>query len=135
MIASEENSRSSMKYYLQTFFVIHVFLFKLQPSSSTQTSTRNSSSCPSASDRVLAADILLIQTPNVSILSILRNAPLNLDSRAHHPSISEPTSASFFFFFFLVFRDRVSLHSPGCSGTHFVDQTGLELRNLPASAF
>jgi len=34
----------------------------------------------------------------------------------------------------LVFRDRVSLYSPGCPGTHFVDQAGLELRNLPASA-
>ena len=34
----------------------------------------------------------------------------------------------------LVFRDRVSLYSPGCSGTHFVDQAGIELRNLPASA-
>jgi hypothetical protein len=31
------------------------------------------------------------------------------------------------------FRDRVSLYSPGCT-THFVDQAGLELRNLPASA-
>jgi hypothetical protein len=40
----------------------------------------------------------------------------------------------FFFFFFLVFRDRVSLYSPGCSGTHSVDQAGLELRNPPASA-
>ena len=38
------------------------------------------------------------------------------------------------FFFFLVFRDRVSLCSPGCPGTHSVDQAGLELRNLPASA-
>jgi hypothetical protein len=35
---------------------------------------------------------------------------------------------------FLVFQDRVSLYSPGCPGTHFVDQAGLELRNLPASA-
>jgi hypothetical protein len=35
---------------------------------------------------------------------------------------------------FLVFRDRVSLYSPGCPGTHFVDQAALELRNLPASA-
>jgi hypothetical protein len=34
----------------------------------------------------------------------------------------------------LVFRDRVSLCSPCCPGTHFVDQAGLELRNLPASA-
>jgi hypothetical protein len=33
-----------------------------------------------------------------------------------------------------VFRDRVSLYSPGCPGTHFVDQAGLELRNPPASA-
>jgi hypothetical protein len=40
----------------------------------------------------------------------------------------------FFFFFFLVFRDRVSLYSPGCPGTHFVDQAGLKLRNPPASA-
>jgi hypothetical protein len=39
-----------------------------------------------------------------------------------------------FFFFFLVFRDRVSLCSPGCPGTHSVDQAGLELRNPPASA-
>ena len=46
----------------------------------------------------------------------------------------------FFFFFvlfcflFFVFLDRVSLYSPGCPGTHFVDQSGLELRNPPASA-
>jgi hypothetical protein len=31
-------------------------------------------------------------------------------------------------------RDRVSLCSPGCPGTHSVDQSGLELRNPPASA-
>jgi hypothetical protein len=40
----------------------------------------------------------------------------------------------FLFFCFLVFRDRVSLCSPGCPGTHFVDQAGLKLRNPPASA-
>jgi hypothetical protein len=34
----------------------------------------------------------------------------------------------------LVFRDRVSLYSPGCPGAHFVDQAGLELRNPPAYA-
>jgi hypothetical protein len=34
----------------------------------------------------------------------------------------------------LVFWDSVSLCSPGCPGTHTVDQAGLELRNLPASA-
>jgi hypothetical protein len=37
-------------------------------------------------------------------------------------------------FVFLFFQDRVSLYSPGCPGTHFVDQAGLELRNSPASA-
>jgi hypothetical protein len=37
-------------------------------------------------------------------------------------------------FCLFVFQDRVSLYSPGCPGTHFVDQAGLELRNLPASA-
>jgi hypothetical protein len=42
--------------------------------------------------------------------------------------------SSFFFFFSFFFRDRVSLCSPGCPGTHFLDQAGLELRNLPASA-
>jgi hypothetical protein len=34
----------------------------------------------------------------------------------------------------MVFRDRVSLYSPDCPGTHSVDQAGLELRNPPASA-
>jgi hypothetical protein len=34
----------------------------------------------------------------------------------------------------MVFRDRVSLCSPGCPGTHSVDQAGLELRNPLASA-
>jgi hypothetical protein len=34
----------------------------------------------------------------------------------------------------LVFRDRVSLCSPGCPGTYFVDQTGLKLRDPPVSA-
>jgi hypothetical protein len=31
-------------------------------------------------------------------------------------------------------RQGLSVYSPGCPGTHFVDQAGLELRNLPASA-
>jgi hypothetical protein len=36
--------------------------------------------------------------------------------------------------FCFVFQDRVSLYSPSCPGAHFVDQAGLKLRNLPASA-
>ena len=38
------------------------------------------------------------------------------------------------YFCLFVFRDRVSLCSPGCPGTHFVDQPGLKLRNPPVSA-
>jgi hypothetical protein len=33
----------------------------------------------------------------------------------------------FFGLFWFVFRDRVSLCSPGCLGTHFIDQAGFEL--------
>jgi hypothetical protein len=40
----------------------------------------------------------------------------------------------YFCFVLFCFLDRVSLYSPGCPGTHFVDQAGLQLRNLPASA-
>ena len=40
----------------------------------------------------------------------------------------------FWFFVVVVFRDSVSLYNSGCPGTHSVDQTGLELRNPPASA-
>ena len=40
----------------------------------------------------------------------------------------------FVLFCFVFFWDRVSLYSPGCPETHFVDQSCLKLRNLPASA-
>jgi hypothetical protein len=48
-------------------------------------------------------------------------------------------SFSFCFCFFVVvivifLFFEASLYSPGCPGTHSVDQAGLELRNLPASA-
>ena len=45
--------------------------------------------------------------------------------------LSFPSRQNFFFF---SFRDRVSLCSPGCPGTHVLDQIGLELRNSLASA-
>ena len=51
--------------------------------------------------------------------------------------VSSPDSLfiySFIHSFFFFFGDRVSLCSPGYSGTHSVDQAGLELRNPPASA-
>jgi hypothetical protein len=42
--------------------------------------------------------------------------------------------STFLMLFFPPPGDRVSLCSPGCPGTHSVDQAGLELRNPPASA-
>jgi hypothetical protein len=63
--------------------------------------------------------------------------PLSLDKKEGWGRVGReeiPKSNFFSFSFFLVFRDRVSLYSSGCPGTHFVDQAGLELRNLPASA-
>jgi hypothetical protein len=43
------------------------------------------------------------------------------------------SNLKFSFLVCLFFQDRVSLCSPGCPGTHSVDQAGLELRNPPAS--
>ena len=51
------------------------------------------------------------------------------------PSIMRSDALKLFLNFVLFFQDRVSLYSPGCPGTHSVDYAGLELRNLPASAF
>jgi hypothetical protein len=48
-------------------------------------------------------------------------------------SKSDPKT-NFFLFLSFGFLRQVSLYSHGCPGTHFVDQAGLELRNLPASA-
>ena len=36
--------------------------------------------------------------------------------------------------FFVFFRDKVSLCSLGCPGTHSVDKSSLELKDMPASA-
>jgi hypothetical protein len=60
-----------------------------------------------------------------------------IDSKHTHTKNSHRLAKFIFFLFFFllfVFPDRVSLCSPGCPGTHFVDQVGLELRNPPASA-
>jgi hypothetical protein len=51
----------------------------------------------------------------------------------NNPGLPRFTGSSVFVFVF-VFQDRVSLCSPGCPGTHSVDQAGLKLRNPPASA-
>jgi hypothetical protein len=46
----------------------------------------------------------------------------------YHTQHQESVSVCFFFFFFF-FKDKVSLCSPGCPGTHDVDQADLELRD------
>jgi hypothetical protein len=59
----------------------------------------------------------------------------NLSYESYHKSLGSMTLLFIHsFFFFGLFQDRVSLYSPGCPGTHFVDQTGLEPRNPTASA-
>jgi hypothetical protein len=63
--------------------------------------------------------------------SVLRG---RYECRSIHTHTHTHTLSLSLFFFFLVFRDRVSLYSPGCPGAHSVDQAGLELRNPPASA-
>jgi len=50
--------------------------------------------------------------------------------KANTPNPARGTCVSFF----CCFRDRVSLCSLDCPGTHSVDQAGLELRDPPASA-
>jgi hypothetical protein len=47
---------------------------------------------------------------------------------------TEVTMAGGILFVCLFFRDRVSVCSPGCPRTHFVDQAVLELRDPLASA-
>ena len=55
-------------------------------------------------------------------------------SRSQRWKTTEIKIHTFLFVCLFVFGDRVSLCSPGCPGTHSVDQAGLELRNWPASA-
>jgi hypothetical protein len=70
--------------------------------------------------------------------AISRDQQVSMDS-PWYGSSQKPRVFLFLFFVLLLllllfFGDRVSLCSPGCPGTHSVDQAGLELRNLPASA-
>jgi hypothetical protein len=48
-----------------------------------------------------------------------------LQAPTHH--VAQAVFFCLFVFCFFVFRDRVSLCSPGCPGTHSVDQAGLEI--------
>jgi hypothetical protein len=61
-------------------------------------------------------------------VSFLARGHYNFEFQNSNFSMYKPSD------FFFSFRDRVSLYSPGCPGTHFVDQAGLELRHSPVSA-
>jgi hypothetical protein len=49
--------------------------------------------------------------------------------------LKEAQTFTIFCLFVFVFQDRVSLCSSGCPGTGSIQQTGLEFREPPASAF
>ena len=92
---------------------------------------------PWADSKSLAQNLLSWATPpNKALLSSFLPYPHCVTAgcdACRGPPV--PTLPFFFLDFWICFfRDRVSLYSPGCPGTHSVDQAGLELRNLPASA-
>lgn len=47
--------------------------------------------------------------------------------------LPQPEIMTFVFVFAGVYRDRVSLRSPGCPRVHWVNQAGLDLREPPTS--
>jgi hypothetical protein len=69
-------------------------------------------------------------------LALATNLTGGAITRSYKGILGGVTCKQFFvcLFFCFVFRDRVSLCSLGCPGTHSIDQAGLELRNLAASA-
>jgi hypothetical protein len=69
---------------------------------------------------------------NEALLSVCREQPIGLARSWVVWEFPPPPFCLFVLLLTLVFfeTDRVSLYSPGCPGTHSVDQAGLELRNL-----
>jgi hypothetical protein len=86
---------------------------------------------------------LLLPPPPSPFYSFLFESE-SLVAQALYVAFYDPEGFCFVLFCFVLFcfvlvwfgffLDRVSLYIPGCLGTHSVDQAGLELRNLPASA-
>jgi hypothetical protein len=65
---------------------------------------------------------------------MLKALRLNPSKERNRDRVKERGLGVFVLVLVLVFRDRISLYSPGCPGAHFVNQAGLELRNPSASA-
>jgi hypothetical protein len=57
---------------------------------------------------------------------VIVSGPSSFSTARFHQSETHKSSFSFL----LVFRDRVSLCSTGCTGIHFLDQFGLELSEI-----
>jgi hypothetical protein len=92
---------------------------------------------------MMGPSIVLIHTfvPLATVMMVQRNISIKISPSASVPSFSfvkakecSTKVISNLPSFFFDFKDRASLYSPGCHGTHFVDQAGLKLRNPPASA-
>ncbi|GAB1285783.1 Protein ELYS [Apodemus speciosus] len=79
---------------------------------------------------------LIQQSPTRSPLCLLSSSlPLSSQLKRPHQNTSRPSELLLLETPLIVkIEDRVSLCSPGCPGTHSVDQAGLELRNPPVSA-
>ena len=85
--------------------------------------------------KILIANYCSRQDEHYHALSIQQ---LGMEMNTFQSSMTKMSLPIFLFVWlvgwFWFFRDRVSLCSPGCPGTYFVDQASLELRNPPASA-
>jgi hypothetical protein len=77
---------------------------------------------------------VLAGSPREAIKSLQGLRSLEPENHLEVPFLSSSFFLSFFFGGGGGGGERVSLCSPGCPGTHFVDQAGLKLRNPPASA-
>jgi hypothetical protein len=132
-----------------------MLLFPRPPDLMTQVCRLDSSWAVEPGISPFASNVMLLQQllsglTSASIAFRLRAGPSGLFGFSFflYFSLSLSLSLSFFLYFslflsfflfvflflFFFFRDRVSLYSPGCPGTHSVDQAGLKLRNSPASA-
>ena len=69
----------------------------------------------------------------ISPIMLVLGMDLRSSGLTEAPLPTEPSS-QLVVLFVLFFQDRVSRCSPGCPGTHFINQTGLELPEIQRSA-
>jgi hypothetical protein len=96
--------------------------------------TCNDGKCLQSKDKGLEASLMMPYVPQIHTSKIFFSLLLYSNLTRVKELQESFVVVVLFWFWFCFFRNRVSLCSPGCPGTHFVDQAGLELRNPPASA-